>query len=148
MTFFARCPPGMAYYQTYSRRISLTQHCLPVEIPCKTQAAPCRHGAAVSVGMLLYSFWITSVSDPGYVTADNLGGHLQLYPQPSPAKLECRTCHQARPANSKHCPFCDRSFPSCTSDNVLFLLTARLEVTIGQRKICTQLPILKSATTS
>ncbi|XXG54291.1 hypothetical protein AAC387_Pa03g2213 [Persea americana] len=63
---------------------------------------------AVGVGVLL--FLLTSFSDPGTVTAENVSGYISVYPYDNIiyTEKECYTCKIPRPARSKHCRVCDR----------------------------------------
>ncbi|XP_072976450.1 probable protein S-acyltransferase 17 [Typha angustifolia] len=63
---------------------------------------------AVGVGVLL--FLVTSFSDPGTVTANNVSQYLSAYPYDNIiyTEKECSTCRITKPARSKHCSICDR----------------------------------------
>lgn len=65
-------------------------------------------GGAASVGLTILSFWVTSASDPGYVSEHNVAGLLMLYGQKSEQGQRCATCKLQRPARSKHCQLCKR----------------------------------------
>ena len=67
-----------------------------------------RYGAAISIGITLWAFWATSVSDPGFISADSLSDHNALYGQRKDGARFCVTCNWDRPARSKHCSFCNR----------------------------------------
>ncbi|KAL4320038.1 hypothetical protein GQ457_18G007530 [Hibiscus cannabinus] len=63
---------------------------------------------AVAIGILL--FLLTSFSDPGTVTVDNISQYLSVYPYDNIiyTKKECSTCKLPKPARSKHCSICNR----------------------------------------
>uniref|UniRef100_A0A803PU68 S-acyltransferase n=1 Tax=Cannabis sativa TaxID=3483 RepID=A0A803PU68_CANSA len=63
---------------------------------------------AVGVGVLL--FLLTSFSDPGTVTAENVSQYLSAYPYDNIiySEKECSTCKIPKPARSKHCSICNR----------------------------------------
>jgi hypothetical protein len=63
---------------------------------------------AVAIGALL--FVLTSFSDPGTVTAENVSQYLSAYPYDGIIfeEKECSTCKIARPARAKHCRICDK----------------------------------------
>ncbi|KAL5211008.1 hypothetical protein ABZP36_006631 [Zizania latifolia] len=62
---------------------------------------------AVAIGALL--FVLTSFSDPGTVTAENVSQYLSAYPYDNIIfeEKECSTCKITRPARAKHCRICD-----------------------------------------
>lgn len=66
--------------------------------------------AALFLVSLPYIFlYASAVTDPGYITAENHSPQMTLYPydftiyQPGQS---CHTCHQLKPARSKHCSIC------------------------------------------
>ncbi|KAL6593978.1 hypothetical protein ACP70R_014213 [Stipagrostis hirtigluma subsp. patula] len=63
---------------------------------------------AVVVGSIL--FVLTSFSDPGTVTAENVSQYVSAYPYDNVifVEKECSTCKITRPARAKHCRICDR----------------------------------------
>ncbi|KAJ8472029.1 hypothetical protein OPV22_026372 [Ensete ventricosum] len=63
---------------------------------------------AVGVGVLL--FLLTSFSDPGIVTAENVSKYISAYPYDEIiyVEKECSTCKIRKPARSKHCGICNR----------------------------------------
>ncbi|XP_073108834.1 probable protein S-acyltransferase 17 isoform X2 [Elaeis guineensis] len=63
---------------------------------------------AVGVGVIL--FLLTSFSDPGTVTAENVSQYISAYPYDNIiyVEKECSTCKISKPARSKHCGICDR----------------------------------------
>ncbi|XP_039019238.1 probable protein S-acyltransferase 17 isoform X2 [Hibiscus syriacus] len=63
---------------------------------------------AVAIGILL--FLLTSFSNPGTVTVDNVSHYLSVYPYDNIiyTKKECSTCKLPKPARSKHCSICNR----------------------------------------
>uniref|UniRef100_A0A0D9Z7Q9 S-acyltransferase n=1 Tax=Oryza glumipatula TaxID=40148 RepID=A0A0D9Z7Q9_9ORYZ len=63
---------------------------------------------AVAIGALL--FVLTSFSDPGTVTAENVSQYLSAYPYDGIIfeEKECSTCKITRPARAKHCRICDK----------------------------------------
>ncbi|XP_062215533.1 probable protein S-acyltransferase 17 [Phragmites australis] len=63
---------------------------------------------AVLVGSIL--FVLTSFSDPGTVTKDNVSQYVSSYPYDNIiyVEKECSTCKITRPARAKHCRICDR----------------------------------------
>nr|CAB3500726.1 unnamed protein product [Digitaria exilis] len=63
---------------------------------------------AVAVGALL--FVLTSFSDPGTVTADNVSQYVSAYAYDNIifVEKECSTCKITRPARAKHCRICDK----------------------------------------
>ncbi|WOK95966.1 putative protein S-acyltransferase 17 isoform X1 [Canna indica] len=63
---------------------------------------------AVGVGIIL--FLLTSFSDPGTVTAENVSRYLSAYPYDDIiyTEKECSTCKIIKPARSKHCGICNR----------------------------------------
>lgn len=63
---------------------------------------------AVGVGVVL--FLLTSFSDPGTVTAENVAQYISAYPCDNIiyVEKECSTCKISKPARSKHCGICDR----------------------------------------
>jgi len=65
---------------------------------------------AVAVGAIL--FVLTSFSDPGTVTAENVSQYVSAYPYDNVifAEKECSTCKIPRPARAKHCRICDKCF--------------------------------------
>ncbi|GAV63236.1 zf-DHHC domain-containing protein [Cephalotus follicularis] len=62
----------------------------------------------VGVGVLL--FILTSFSDPGTVTAENVSQYLSVYTYDNIiyTEKECYTCKITKPARSKHCGICGR----------------------------------------
>jgi len=65
---------------------------------------------AVAVGAIL--FVLTSFSDPGTVTAENVSQYVSAYPYDNVifVEKECSTCKIPRPARAKHCRICDKCF--------------------------------------
>jgi len=65
---------------------------------------------AVAVGAIL--FVLTSFSDPGTVTAENVSQYVSAYPYDNIifVEKECSTCKIPRPARAKHCRICDKCF--------------------------------------
>ncbi|CAL9136981.1 unnamed protein product [Musa textilis] len=63
---------------------------------------------AVGVGVLL--FLLTSFSDPGIVTAENVSKYISAYPYDEIiyVEKECSSCKILKPARSKHCGICNR----------------------------------------
>lgn len=63
---------------------------------------------AVAVGAIL--FVLTSFSDPGTVTAENVSQYVSSYPYDNIifVEKECSTCKITRPARAKHCRICDK----------------------------------------
>ncbi|CAL4914540.1 unnamed protein product [Urochloa decumbens] len=63
---------------------------------------------AVAVGAIL--FVLTSFSDPGTVTAENVSQYVSAYPYDNIifVEKECSTCKITRPARAKHCRICDK----------------------------------------
>ncbi|RLN18093.1 hypothetical protein C2845_PM02G25310 [Panicum miliaceum] len=63
---------------------------------------------AVAVGAIL--FVLTSFSDPGTVTAENVSQYVSAYPYDNIifVEKECSTCKIPRPARAKHCRICDK----------------------------------------
>ncbi|GJN07796.1 hypothetical protein PR202_ga25660 [Eleusine coracana subsp. coracana] len=63
---------------------------------------------AVVVGSVL--FVLTSFSDPGTVTHENVSQYVSSYPYDNIiyVEKECSTCKITRPARAKHCRICDR----------------------------------------
>ncbi|KAF8720946.1 hypothetical protein HU200_023352 [Digitaria exilis] len=63
---------------------------------------------AVAVGAVL--FVLTSFSDPGTVTPDNVSQYVSAYPYDNIifVEKECSTCKITRPARAKHCRICDK----------------------------------------
>nr|CAD1833828.1 unnamed protein product [Ananas comosus var. bracteatus] len=69
-----------------------------------------RYFSMVAVGVGVVLFLLTSFSDPGTVTAENVSQYLAAYPYDNIiyAEKECSTCKITKPARSKHCSICDR----------------------------------------
>ncbi|XP_062211361.1 probable protein S-acyltransferase 17 [Phragmites australis] len=63
---------------------------------------------AVLVGSIL--FVLTSFSDPGTITNENVSQYISFYPYDNIiyVEKECSTCKITRPARAKHCRICDR----------------------------------------
>ncbi|KAK3147164.1 hypothetical protein QOZ80_3BG0278900 [Eleusine coracana subsp. coracana] len=63
---------------------------------------------AIVVGSIL--FVLTSFSDPGTVTNENVSQYVSSYPYDNIiyVEKECSTCKITRPARVKHCRICDR----------------------------------------
>ncbi|KAJ1297023.1 hypothetical protein BS78_01G346300 [Paspalum vaginatum] len=63
---------------------------------------------AVVVGATL--FVLTSFSDPGTITAENVSQYVSSYPYDNLifVEKECSTCKITRPARAKHCRICDK----------------------------------------
>ncbi|WVZ57028.1 hypothetical protein U9M48_007472 [Paspalum notatum var. saurae] len=63
---------------------------------------------AVLIGATL--FVLTSFSDPGTVTAENVSQYVSSYPYDNLifVEKECSTCKITRPARAKHCRICDK----------------------------------------
>ncbi|PAN49551.1 hypothetical protein PAHAL_9G455600 [Panicum hallii] len=63
---------------------------------------------AVAVGAIL--FVLTSFSDPGTITAENVSQYVSAYPYDNVifVEKECSTCKIPRPARAKHCRICDK----------------------------------------
>ncbi|XP_047072780.1 probable protein S-acyltransferase 17 [Lolium rigidum] len=62
----------------------------------------------VSIGAILFA--LTSFSDPGTVTSENVSQYVSAYPFDNIifVEKECSTCKIIRPARAKHCRICDR----------------------------------------
>ncbi|VAH91635.1 unnamed protein product [Triticum turgidum subsp. durum] len=62
----------------------------------------------VSIGAIL--FVLTSFSDPGTITSENVSQYVSAYPFDNIiyVEKECSTCKITRPARAKHCRICDR----------------------------------------
>ncbi|KAJ9682145.1 hypothetical protein PVL29_018167 [Vitis rotundifolia] len=69
-----------------------------------------RYTSLLAVGVGVVLFLLTSFSDPGTVTAENVSKYLSAYPYDNIiySEKECATCRIPKPARSKHCSICDR----------------------------------------